>query len=169
MSEAAVHARVEAIFTGPEEGGLIHQVESIEALAGQGLEGDRYFLRRVAGQETDDPADQITLFELEAIELTNAETDLDVKPLEMRRNIMTSGLSLADQIGKHLKIGDAVVEPMEDNPPCSWLVELVGKPLLKPMIKRGGVRGRIVVSGTIRAGDQIEVLEVNARSPEVSR
>ncbi|MEO8322973.1 MAG: MOSC domain-containing protein [Actinomycetota bacterium] len=164
MSETGVQARVEAIFTGPEEGGPITEVESIKALAGQGLEGDRYFLGRVAGQETDDPADQITLFELEAIELTNAETDLDVQPVEMRRNIMTSGVTLLDQIGKHLKIGDAVVEPMEDNPPCSWLVELVGKPLLKPMIERGGVRGRVVVSGTIRAGDQIEVLEVNAQT-----
>jgi MOSC domain-containing protein YiiM len=160
MSEA----RVEAIFTGPEEGGPIHQVDTIEAIAGRGLEGDRYFLRRVAGQESNDPGDQITLFELEAIEHTNAETDLDMKPLEMRRNIMTSGLSLAELIGKQLKIGDAVIEPLEDNPPCSWLVKLVGKPLLKPMIKRGGVRGRIVVSGTIRAGDQIEVLAVNAQS-----
>ncbi len=167
MSETGVQARVEAIFTGPEKGGPIHPHESIKALAGQGLEGDRYFLRRVAGNESNDPADQITLFELEAIELTNAETDLDVKPVEMRRNIMTSGLSLADQIGKHLKIGDAVVEPMEDNPPCSWLVKLVGKPLLKPMIRRGGIRGRIVVSGTIRAGDQIEVLEVDAQTKTV--
>lgn len=154
MSEA----RVEAIFTGPEESGPIHQVESVNAIAGLGLEGDRYYLHALDA-ETVDPTEHITLFESEGIELTNAETDLDVQPIEMRRNIMTSGVTLLDLIGKHVKIGDAVIEPLEDNPTCSHLVNLTGKQLLKPMVRRGGVRGRIVVSGTIRAGDPIEVLE----------
>lgn len=157
------HARVEGLFTGPEESGPIQQVDSVNAVAGFGIEGDRYFLMAQKADEVD-PTEHITLFESEGIELTNAETDLDVRPVDMRRNVMTSGVALLDVIGKHLKIGDAIVEPLEDNPTCSHLEKLTGKALLKPMVRRGGVRGRIVSSGTIRVGDPIEVLEVEAQA-----
>lgn len=152
----SVTGSVVAVFTGPEEDGPVKQVSSVEAIAGRGIQGDRYFRE---GDAEGDPTEEITLFESEAIIETNETTDLDVQPEDMRRNILTSGLSLVELIGKRLKIGDAVVEPMEDNPPCKHLVELAGKDLLKPLIKKGGVRGRILTSGTIREGDTIEVLQ----------
>ncbi len=151
-------ARVEGIFIGHEEKGPISEISEVSAVAGRGLEGDRYFRTDDADG---DPTEEITLFEAEAITQTNDETDLEVVPTDMRRNIMTSGLTLLELIGKRVRIGEAIVEPMEDNPPCKYLEGIIGKEILKPMIRKGGVRGRIIQSGTIRKGDAIEVLEVS--------
>ena len=35
--------RIEAIYIAPERGQLPHAVESVRAIAGKGLEGNRYF------------------------------------------------------------------------------------------------------------------------------
>lgn len=152
-----MNGKVEGIFIASEERGPIQSVDTVNAVAGRGLEGDRYF--KAGDALNSEPTEEITLFESEAIEKANAETDIAVEPQDMRRNVMTSGLDLVALIGKRLRIGEVEVEAMEDNPPCRYLTELTGKDLLKPLIRKGGVRGRIVTSGTISSGDTIEVIE----------
>jgi MOSC domain-containing protein YiiM len=39
--------------------------------------------------------------------------------------------------------------------PCQYLVELTGKPLLRPLLRRGGLRADIVGGGVIRQGDKV--------------
>jgi MOSC domain-containing protein YiiM len=74
---------------------------------------------------------------------------------DTRRNIVTAGISLDGLLGKRFRVGEAEVEALEANPPCRRLAELAGKPLLEPLARRGGVRGRIVRGGVIRTGDPI--------------
>lgn len=144
--------KVESLFIGPEEGGPVTGVDSVSAVAGHGLEGDRYFY---SGKGKHDPTLEITLVQIEPLE--NAPAELDVKPIEMRRNIVTRGVTLRDLIGKEFDVGEVRIEALEDNPPCRRLSRLAGKALLKPLIEFGGIRGRIVRSGTIRPGDAIVV------------
>jgi MOSC domain-containing protein YiiM len=149
-------ARVEAIFIAPEETAPIERVAEVKAAADAGLVGDRYHSRAVTGRH--DPTEDITLFAKEAVDEANAETDLALEYHEMRRNILTSGIELDATVGSRLMIGEVEVEVLELNPACRYLQDLAGKPLLKAMVHRGGVRGRIVTSGTIREGDPIRAL-----------
>jgi MOSC domain-containing protein YiiM len=147
--------RVTRIFIGPEESGSIQEIAEVEAVAGKGLVGDRYF------QDSDgahDPALEVTLFSAEGLEAGRTESGLDIGAEDMRRNLMTEGVLLSDLLGRRFSAGEVVLEGLEENPPCAHLQRLAGKPLLKPLIGRAGIRARIVSGGTIRAGDEIRFL-----------
>lgn len=149
---------VDSLYIGPEERGVVGRVDMVKAVAGRGLEGDRYF------HSDDGPHDEsleITLIEIEPLERAPIEHDLDVEPVDMRRNIVTRGVRLRDLIGKRFSVGEVEIEGMAYNPPCNYLVKLIGKPVLKPLINDGGIRGRIVKSGVIRDGDVISILDQN--------
>ena len=143
---------VAQIFIGPDAGAPMKRVEEVGAITGKGLEGDRYF---DAGDEGHDPSLEVTLFSAEGIEAGRATDGLDIDPEDMRRNLMTEGVSLSSLIGRRFSVGEVQLEGLEENPPCAHLQRLAGKPLLKPMIDNGGIRARIIVSGTIRVGDEI--------------
>jgi MOSC domain-containing protein YiiM len=147
--------RVTRIFIGPEESGPIQEFATIEAVAGKGLRGDRYF---DDGHDGHDPAREVTLFSAEGLEAGRTESGLDIEAEDMRRNLMTEGVLLADLLGRRFSVGEVVFEGLEENPPCAHLQRLAGKPLLKPLIGKGGIRARIVTGGTIRAGDEIRSL-----------
>jgi MOSC domain-containing protein YiiM len=143
---------VTQIFISPDAGAPMESVEEIGAITGKGLEGDRYF---DAGNEGNDPSLEVTLFSTEGIEAGRATDGLDLRPEDMRRNLMTEGVSLSSLIGRRFSVGEVQLEGLEENPPCAHLQRLAGKPLLKPMIDNGGIRARILVSGKIRVGDEI--------------
>ncbi len=143
---------VTQIFIGPEEGAPMKPVDEVGAISGMGLEGDRYF---DAGDEEHDPGLEVTLFSSEGLEAGRTASGLDITPEDMRRNLMTEGVSLSSLIGQRFAVGEVQLEGLEENPPCSLLQQLAGKPLLKPMIDKGGIRARIVAGGTIRVGDEI--------------
>jgi len=147
--------RVARIFIGPQESGPIQEITEVEAVAGKGLVGDRYFQD---GHDEHDPALEVTLFSAEGLEAGRAESGLDIEAADMRRNIMTEGIQLSDLLGRRFSAGEVTLEGLEENPPCAHLQRLAGKPLLKPMIERAGIRARIVTGGTIRAGDAIRSL-----------
>jgi len=42
--------------------------------------------------------------------------------------------------------------------PCERLVQLTGKPVLKPLVNRGGLRARIVEGGSIAVGATVREL-----------
>ena len=147
--------RVARIFIGPEESGPIQEIAEIEAVAGKGLVGDRYFQD---GHEEHDPALEVTLFSAEGLEAGRADSGLDIEAADMRRNLMTEGIQLSDLLGRRFAAGDVTFEGLEENPPCARLQRLAGKPLLKPLIGRAGIRARIVTGGTIRTGDEIRSL-----------
>lgn len=147
--------RVVDIFIGPEFTGPVASVDSVKAVAGRGLEGDRYFRSDEAPQSH--PDEEITLIESEAIAAAQAETDVEFGPEDTRRNIVTSGVRLNDLVGRKLSVGEVVIEALELNPACAYLVKITKKPFLKQLIHRGGIRGRIVSTGMIRRGDIIRI------------
>ena len=144
---------VVGIFTAPAGGAATVARDQVQAVADRGLEGDRYFDSN-AGDH--DPADEITLIAAESLVWAKTEHDVTLDPGEHRRNIVVEGLDLVALVEQTVGVGDAVVEVVADNPPCKYLQELTGKPVLTALRQRGGVRGRIVTSGTIRVGDSVQ-------------
>ncbi|MCA1647227.1 MAG: hypothetical protein LC797_17810, partial [Chloroflexi bacterium] len=58
-------------------------------------------------------------------------------------------------LGRRFHVGAVLLEGVKDCPPCEHLEGLLGKPLLQPLVDRGGLRARIVQGGTIRVGDPL--------------
>ncbi|MFN3741276.1 MAG: BMP family ABC transporter substrate-binding protein [Anaerolineales bacterium] len=63
-----MRAEVVSIHITPEAGGGMQEVPCVEAVAGQGLKGDRYYLKRGTYSDKDDGSRQVTLIEVEALE-----------------------------------------------------------------------------------------------------
>jgi len=144
-------ASVIAILTAPKKAAPVQSREEVRAVAGKGLEGDRYF--NAAGW--DEAKKEITLVEIEAIEAANRDYDLGLTPADMRRQIVTRGVALDHLVGREFTVGDVRCRGIKLNEPCNHLRKLADKPLVKPMIHRGGLRAQILEGGTIRVGDPI--------------
>lgn len=144
-------------------------LQTAMAFAGFGLQGDRYhngvgFYSQVP---TDPGARELTLIAEEALAEVTAETGIKVPLHEHRRNITTRGIDVDALLGQQFRIGAVICEGVRACPPCNHLDELTGKPLLKPLAHRGGLRARIVTGGELRIGDLIEPI-VNRAVSSVS-
>ncbi len=85
MSEPAT---VIAIHLAEVESGPVHAVDSVEAVAGAGLRGDRYF------EPGAEPARHLTLIESEELERLATEAGIELAPGESRRQLTTRGVRL---------------------------------------------------------------------------
>ncbi len=142
---------VVGIYTAPEISAPIEARTEVKAVAGKGLEGDRYF----NADGWDEPKKEITLVEIEAVEVANRDYDIDLTPEDTRRQIVTRGVALNHLIGQEFSIGDVRCLGIKLNEPCNHLRKLAGKPLIKPLIHRGGLRAQILSGGTIKVGDPV--------------
>lgn len=143
---------VVGIFTAPGESAPTRARDEVVAVAGRGLQGDRY---HESNESDHDPADEITLIEAEGLRLSEDERGVTLDPGEHRRNVVVEGLDLLGLVGHTISVGEAEVEVVADNPPCKYLQSLTGKPVLLGLKGKGGVRGRIAKGGTIRLGDPV--------------
>jgi MOSC domain-containing protein YiiM len=137
-----------------------HAVAGVDVVAGQGIEGDRYF--RTDGDGTFHAADKdgqdLTLIEAEAIEGLAADTGIELEPGDARRNIVTRGVSLNDLVGRRFKVGEVEAVGSRLCDPCSHLQKLTRPGVLKGLANRGGLRADVVRGGTIRVGDGLSEL-----------
>jgi MOSC domain-containing protein YiiM len=145
---------VVAIFVADAAGAPMRELAEVTAIAGAGLEGDRY--RAGSGFYTPVPGPrQLTLIEEETLKALAAEHGIVLAPSESRRNLTTRGVRLNDLVGKRFTIGEVECEGIRLCPPCNRLEELTGKPVLGPLVDRGGLRADILTGGMIRSGDPI--------------
>ena len=126
-------------------------LRSVQALAGQGLSGDRY--ADLANRRS--PDYQITLIELENIESFAASTGLVLTPDMPRRNIVTRGVALNSLLGKQFAAGHAILEGLDLCEPCGLFAKRTHREVLNFFVRKGGLRARLVGSGEIRVGDRI--------------
>jgi MOSC domain-containing protein YiiM len=140
---------VEAIFLARSVGILPHEVSAAVAHAGRGLEGDRYF--------NDPEACDITLVEAEALEQLKTEHGVALRPGESRRQVHVRHVKLADFIGRRFRVGEVECEGEEHCEPCQHLVGLLGTQKVLKGLLHTGLRARIVIGGTIRTGDPVEL------------
>ena len=133
---------VEAINIGASA--ALGPVSSVRAIAGHGLEGDRYFFP--AGARS---GEALTLIEAEVLE------DVGLTGAEARRQVVVRGIRVNDLVGKRFRIGDVECLGIELCEPCLHLQKLTRPGIIKDLIHRGGLRADILSGGTISVGDKV--------------
>lgn len=144
--------RVAAILKAPDAESRLARVERAEAVAGRGLEGDRYYDGRGTFSGPGDGY-QLTLVEAEALD------SIELPWEQARRNIVTRGIALNALVGNHFTIGVVECVGRRLAEPCSHLERLARPGLLRPLVHRAGLRADILRGGPITTGDQIVVAD----------
>jgi MOSC domain-containing protein YiiM len=135
-------------------------INEVRAVTGKGLEGDRYFLRTGTYSPKHEPAREVTLIEIEAIDALERDYGVKLGPGDARRNIVTRGVALNHLVGKEFRVGEAVLRGIRLCEPCQHLVRLTGHEKVLPgLVHRGGLRAQIVKDGMIRVGDTVTTLD----------
>ncbi len=147
---------VEQLAVAPAAEAPMSLVSSARAVAGRGLEGDRYadgagtFSPRAVSR----PGYELTLIAAEVVEeLTARDARLDF--LSTRRNVLTRGIDLNALVGRDFRIGDVLCRGLRLCEPCAHLERLAGPGLLRPLVSRGGLRVDVLTDGTIEPGVRI--------------
>jgi hypothetical protein len=139
---------VEALLVAPDAESPMERVESAAAVAGHGLDGDRYrdgrgtFSGRGVGYE-------LTLVAAEELD------DLGIAWELSRRNVVTRGIDLNALVGRRFRIGEVECVARRLAEPCAHLERVSGAGLLRPLVHRAGIRADILGGGTVAVGDPI--------------
>jgi len=149
---------IEHLFlTGAMSQPMIAQ-PSLTALAGKGIDGDRYTLATGTYSKKPEPGRQITLVEGEALEWLKTEHSLTVRPEDCRRNVVTRGIALNPLVGRELMVGPVRVRVHRLCQPCRYIEKLLKQPdLYERWWDKGGLRCEILEGGVISPGDAIAV------------
>src|SRR5687768_8325729 len=112
--------KVLAIAIARQAKGPMENVESVEAVAGEGLRGDRYGAGIGAAQFQGrrKPENELTLIAREAIAAANDEFNFTIEHLDTRRNLLTDRVPLNDLVGKTFRVGPVLVKGLELCEPC---------------------------------------------------
>jgi MOSC domain-containing protein YiiM len=99
------------------------------------------------------------MIEEEALEAAARDYEVEIAADESRRNVLTCGVALNHLVGREFQIGDVRLRGLKLCEPCTHLQQLTGKPMIKALLHRGGLRAEILSGGVIKVGDRIT--EVN--------
>jgi hypothetical protein len=78
-------------------------------------------------------------------------------PGEHRRNVVTGGIDLNGLVGREFAMGDVRCRGMRLCEPCTVIERYASRPVLRPLVHRGGLRADILDDGVIRVGDPVRV------------
>ena len=145
---------VESIHIASAAQGPMQALGQVTAIPGAGLEGDRYELK-VGTFYKPEPAYELTLIEAEAIDALRRDYQIELAAGEARRNIVTRNVPLNHLVGREFAIGEVRIRGIRLCEPCDHLQKVTGKPVIKGLLHRGGLRAQILTPGTIRVGDTI--------------
>ncbi len=124
-------------------------VDQALAVAGRGLEGDRYFDGRGTFSNEHARGHDLTLVEAEVLD------ELHVTAEAARRNVVTRGIDLNALVGKRFRIGAVECVGQRLCEPCAHLERLATPGILRSLVHRGGLRADVLGDGTIRVGDPV--------------
>jgi hypothetical protein len=154
MSSKIIH-----IFIAPIAGAPMQRIQSAEAIAGQGLAGDRYVAGAGSWNRGRPGKRQVSFVEAARVAAMFCE------PEHTRRNIVTAGFDLEPLIenpGTFFRAGTAVFSSVKYCDPCPRPSTLAGLGFsFKEAAERchgGGLIAEVVVGGTFSAEDEITVM-----------
>lgn len=140
-------AEVTALHIGPDQSPApLSAVAEVEAVAGQGLVGDRkYGARR-----------QISIVSTEELEEAEAKWGSAIAGGSTRRQVTITGSRLPRDEGVIIRLGEVVVAVAGDCTPCEPMERSVGPGSREALKLLAGITGSIIEGGTIRVGDTVE-------------
>ena len=139
---------VEALVVAPDAEAPAVRGDGALAVAGRGLEGDRYF----HGRGTFRPGNALTLVAAEELEA------LALAPEDARRNVVTRGVRLDALVGRRFLIGTVECEAVRLAEPCAHLERLTRPGVLRALEHRAGIRADVLRGGEVHVGDRVEPL-----------
>lgn len=149
------HGLVVSLHIAPHGAAPMQSIAIGTAVAGRGLEGDRYFKQTGTYSNLPGTGREVTLIESEAVVALAREYDIQLPPGLARRNIVTRGIALNHLVGKTFSVGAAVLRGMRLCQPCLHMERLAVKGAAHGLIHRGGLRAAIVSGGEILVGARI--------------
>ncbi len=151
MSESG---SVISIHLADVKAGPVHAVDSVEAVAGAGLRGDRTF------EPGAPPEQHLTLIESEELERLAAQDGIELAPGGSRRQLTTRGVRLNPLVGRRFLVGDVECRGIELCEPCSDLQKMTGQPgLMRALVHRAGLNAEIISGGAISVGGAIRPID----------
>jgi MOSC domain-containing protein YiiM len=133
-------------------------VESINCVAGSGIEGDRFF------DFKPDYKGQITFFSWDDFEAIKA--DLNVPALSagaFRRNVLLSGVDWNELVGCRFEIQGVLFEGTGEAKPCYWMNQAIAPGAEEWLKGRGGLRAKILRDGPLSVGPaELKIVESEA-------
>jgi len=139
-----VKATVRSIFVKKEKGRRAVSLDAVEAISG-GLTGDRH--TGLSRQR------QILLIS------GNVLDELNLEPGSISENVVIDGIDVMRlQEGQSLRLGQALVTVTVPCEPCTQM-ERVRQGLQTALENRRGMFVRVVEDGTVRVGDQVEIVQ----------
>lgn len=127
-------------------------------IAGIGIQGDRYAIGTDTGTYSEFPdVREVSLIEMETLEALTRDHDIEMQPIEHRRNLTTRDVPLNHLVGRQFWVGTVLLEGGRLNTPCRYLDMITQKTVCDLMEHRSGLNCRIVKSGTITQGDDVRL------------
>lgn len=124
----------------------------VRAEAEKGLAGDRY-------KTKSNGARQVTLIDAAALrtvaDYLRHET---IDPAQLRRNIVVQGINLLALKNKRFRVGAAILEYSGECHPCSKMETNLGTGGYNALRGHGGITARVIQSGEIALGDEVQVV-----------
>ncbi len=150
-------SEVAKIYITEDKGLPMVSLDQVMAIAGKGLEGDRYAEGRGAYSISRVPKIRhVSLISEEAIAEANANLPDPFTDAETRRNIVTAGIELNELVGKEFLIGGIALRGVELCDPCHRPDKLAKKEGFSQAFQNlGGLRAEILTSGLIAVRDEI--------------
>lgn len=137
----------------PERKAPMIELNSVEAIAGRGLIGDRYSSKN--GKR------QVTLIQGEHLVAIASLLGKDqIAPALLRRNLVVTGINLVALKDKQFRLGDALLEYTGLCHPCSAMEATFGAGGYNAVRGHGGITARIIEGGTMAVEDSVQLERV---------
>ncbi len=139
------NAKVLGIATRAKPGAEMRTTDAAR-IGERGLEGERRLGVR-----------QVTLLAREGWEAACKQLGTTLPWTTRRANVLVEGVPLASSVGRWLRVGEAVLEVVEEAQPCE-LMEKLRPGLRAALVKewRGGVCCKVVIAGDLKVGDAVK-------------
>ena len=149
MSTFPRSGRVDWIGIRPDRRAPLAELGTVEAVAGYGLAGDHYASKSNGKR-------QVTLIQAEHLEVVARMLGkAEVFALDLRRNLLVSGINLFALRNHQFKVGDVVLKGSGPCEPCARMEEVLGAGGYNAMRGHGGITARIIEGGVLRVGDRV--------------
>ncbi|MEA3433352.1 MAG: MOSC domain-containing protein, partial [Campylobacterota bacterium] len=136
----------------------LHYIDTVYAVQGKGLEGDRYFYKQGTFNKPQLSQDvrEISILPYEALEECNDRLNSSLDFLDLRRNLIIKNFDASLLEDKVFTIGTAQFRIVRTCPPCRYLSRLLKADMMSGLKYIGGYRAVIVQSGLIHVGDTLK-------------